>query len=162
MRINYTTTCVIALVLTLLTLVGCSSYAIEGRVVRGSRASIQLVDKDDRRLIETNSTGGGAVIQAVYQPNTPTETLSLGQHVTDGQGWFSIPVDAFGAGVLEDEAQIVARREGHQGAMATIDLPRRGQRLLITLPPGRDTLVVPESFLNQVMREAKPYLDQNR
>ena len=88
--------------------------------------------------------------------------MSLGQHVTDGQGWFSIPVDAFGAGVLEDQAQIVARREGHRGAMATVDLPRRGQRVLITLPLGRDTLVAPERFLNQVMREARPYLDENR
>ena len=162
MRITLTHCSAIAIITTLLTAVGCSGYAIEGRVVRGSVATIQVVSKNDRRLTESNPTGGGALIQAVFEPETPSDTRSLGQFTTDGQGWFSIPVDAFGAGTLEYEAQLVARREGHQGVMAKIDLPGRGQRVLITLPLGKDTLVVPESFLNQTLREAKPYLDQNR
>ena len=146
-----------------LALTGCAGgYAIEGRVVRGSIANIQLVDKDDPRLAEPNPTGGGAVILAVYQPQTPTETKSLGRHVTNGQGRFRIPVDAFGAGFFEDQAQIIARRDGHQGAMATIDLPRRGQRVLITLPLGADTLKVPEDYLDRVLRDASPYLEENR
>lgn len=143
-------------------LVGCGSYAIQGRVVRGSMASIQIVDKDDRRFTEDNPTGGGAVVQGVLEPNTPTEIKPLGQQVTDGQGYFSLPVDAPGSGFLEYEAMLVARREGHQGAMQTIDLPSRSQRVLITLPLGKDTLKVPEGFLDQAMREAKPYFEENR
>ena len=156
----------VAIVLMMLfafTLTGCGGgYAIEGRVVRGSIANIQLVDKDDPRLVEDNPTGGGAVIMAVYQPQTPTETKSLGRHITNGQGRFSIPVDAFGAGFFEDQAQIIARRDGHQGAMATIGLPRGGQRVLITLPLGADTLQVPEDYLDRVLRDASPYLEENR
>ncbi|MGB0766075.1 MAG: hypothetical protein ACPGYV_00030 [Phycisphaeraceae bacterium] len=148
--------------LVLAAMTGCSGYALEGRVIRGSTASVIVVDRDDPRLTESNPTGGGAVVQAVFEPNTPTETQSLGQHVTDGQGRFKIPIDAFGVGVLEYEAQVVARREGHQGAMALIDLPGSGKRVLIILPLGRDTLVVPEAFLDQAMREAQPYLDQNQ
>ncbi len=159
-------TCRVAVVVVLFTallLTGCAGgYAIEGRVVRGSIANIQLVDKDDPRLAEPNPTGGGAVIIAVYQPQTPTETQPLGRHVTNGQGRFRIPVDAFGAGFFEDQAQIIARRDGHQGAMATIDLPRRGQRVLITLPLGADTLKVPEDYLDRVLRDASPYLEENR
>ncbi len=142
---------------------GCSSgYAIQGRVVRGSIAAIQVVDGDDARLTEENPTGGGALVMAVLEPDTPTETKALGRHITDGQGRFKIPVDAFGSGVLEYEVQIVARREGHQGAMETINLPRGSKRVLITLPLGRDTLVVPEDYLDRTLRDADPYLNQNR
>lgn len=153
---------VIALLLTPVLLVGCSGYAIEGRVVRGSVASIQVVDKNDRRLTEDNPTGGGAVVQGVLEPDTPTERQALREVVTDGQGYFAIPVDALGSGFLEYEALLIARREGHQGAMRTLDLPRSGQRVLITLPLGRDTLRVPEGFLDQTLRDAEPYLKDNR
>lgn len=153
---------VFTLLLVTLMLTGCGSYAMQGRVVRGSVASIQLVDKNDRRITEVNPTGGGAVIQAIFEPDTPSERQSLGQVVTDGQGYFSIPVNAMGSGFLEYEAMLVARREGHQGVMRTIDLPRSSQRVLITLPLGRDTLQVPEGFLDQTLRDAKPYLEDNR
>ena len=145
----------------LFVLPGCGGgYTIQGRVIRGSFAQIQLVDKDDPRLLESNATGGGAVVQGTLEPDTPSEMQDLGRHVTNGQGWFSIPVDAFGSGVLEYKAQLIARREGHRGAMATIPLPRGGERVLITLPVGRDTLVVPERYLDSVRRDAKPYLEQ--
>lgn len=153
---------IISILIMSLTLAGCSSYAIEGRVVRGSIASIELIDKNDRRLIEDNPTGGGAVIQGILEPDTPTEMQPLGQVVTDGQGRFALPVDALGSGLLEYEALLIARREGHQGAMATIPLPSSRQRVLITLPLGRDTLKVPERFLDQALREAQPYLQDNR
>ena len=143
-------------------LVGCSKYAIQGRVVRGSIANIEVVNKNDRRFTEGNPTGGGAVVQGVLEPETPSERQSLGQVVTDGQGYFSLPVDAMGSGFLEYEAMLIARREGHQGAMRTIDLPRGSQRVLITLPLGRDTLNVPERFLDEALREAKPYFEENR
>ena len=152
----------VALMLVVLLLTGCSGYAIEGRVVRGSTATIQLVDKDDLRMTERNPTGGGAVIQGIFEPNTPSDKMSLGQVVSDGQGYFKIPVDALGSGFLEYEAAIVARREGHQGVMQIIDLPRASQRVLITLPLGTDTLKVPERFLDQAVREASPYLEENR
>lgn len=138
----------------------CSGpYEIKGRVVRGSIAMIQVVPGDDARLKEENPTGGGAVIEAVLEPNTPTERLDLGRHITDGQGYFAIPVDAFGASILEYEALIIARRAGNQGAMKMIELPRRGRRVLITLPQGVDDLVVPESEIDRALRDAKPYLD---
>ena len=110
-----------ALVLLLVTLMlaGCGTYAIQGRVVRGASATIQVVDKNDRRMTENNPTGGGAVIQGILEPNTPSEMKSLGQVVTDGQGNFSIPVEALGSSFLEYEAMLIARREGHSGAMAT-------------------------------------------
>lgn len=150
------------LVVVVFVLSGCSSYAIKGRVIRGPAASVQVVSNDDPRLKESNATGAGAEIQAVLEPTTPTERQGLGRHVSDSQGWFSIPVDAFGSGLLEYEAQIIARRDGNQGVMGTVDLPRRGQSVLITLPLGHDTLVVPEGFLDQTLREAKPYLEESR
>lgn len=152
----------LALLLVTCILTGCSSYAIQGRVVRGSVASIQLVDKSDPRLNEDNPTGGGAVIQGILEPDTPSERKSLGQVITNGQGSFALPVDALGSGFLEYEAMLIAQREGHQGVAKTIDLPRRGQRVLITLPLGQNTLRVPGGILDETLRDAKPYLEDNR
>lgn len=153
---------VLALLLAAFMLAGCSNYAMKGRVVRGSIASIQLVSKNDPRMTEANPTGGGAVIQGVFEPDRPSDRQSLSQVVTDGQGYFSMPVNAIGSGFLEYEAMLIARREGHQGTMRTIPLPRSSQRVLITLPLGQDSLRVPEGFLNQTLRDAEPYLEENR
>lgn len=141
-------------------LIACGSYAIKGRVVRGPIASVEVVDKDDPRLREPNPSGGGAVIQAVLEPNTPSEMRSLGRHVSNGQGWFTIPVDAFGSGLLEYEGQLIVRRQGHQGAMGTFMLPGKSERVLVTLPLGRDTLVVPERFLDRALKDAEPYFER--
>ena len=101
------------------------------------------------------------MIEGLLEPDIPTERQVLGKHVADPQGRFKIPVDALGAGFLEYEAQLIARRSGYQGVMETVDLPRRGQAVLITLPLGRDTLVVPEDYLDRALRDADPYLRDN-
>jgi hypothetical protein len=152
----------VALALISATLVGCGSYAIQGRVVRGSVASIEVVSKDDPRLNDDNPTGGGAVVEGIFEPETPTEMQRLRPVVTNGQGFFALPVDAAGAGFLEYEATLIARREGHQGVMQTIDLPQSSRRVLITLPLGQDTLRVPERYLDEALRDARPYLEENR
>lgn len=149
------------LALCLMPLTGCG-YAIQGRVVRGPVAEITVVDSSDPRLTEPNLTGGGAVIVGLLEPERPSDRRPLGKHVTDRQGRFKIPVDAFGSGLLEYEAQLIARREGHQAAVGTIPLPRRGERVLITLPLGEDRLNVPERFLDRALREAEPYLEGQR
>lgn len=113
-------------------------------------------------MTEPNPTGGGAVVEGVLEPDTPTERQSLGRVVTDGQGYFAMPVDALGSGFLEYEALLVARREGHQGTLRVIDLPRSRQRVLITLPLGQDNLRIPEGVLGQTLRDAKPYLEDRR
>lgn len=141
-------------------LVGCGGgYAIQGRVIRGPIATVLIVDRDDPRITESNPSAGSAVIEGIFEPNTPSERQSLGRTVADGQGRFSIPVDAFGAGLLEYEAQLLVRREGHQAAIDTIDLPSRRKRVLITLPLGRDTVIAPERPIDGLRREVKPYIE---
>ena len=143
-------------------LTGCSSYAIKGRVIRGPIAEVRLVSKNDPRLTEPNSTGNGATVSGLLQPDTPTEHVDLGRQLADNQGWFTMPVDAFGSGFLLYEARLIARRSGSQGAMGTIALPGRSQRVLITLPAGVDTLPDPSNFRDQFHREADPYLRKER
>jgi len=143
-------------------LTGCGSYTIKGRVIRGPAPAIQLVSSSDRRLKETNGTGSGAAVAAILEPDTPTERVDLGTYITDEQGWFEIPVNAFGSGFLEYEAMFIAQRDGNQGAMQTLDLPRRGQRVLITLPLGANNVKRPERFIDDVFKDAEPYLKQDR
>lgn len=143
-------------------LAGCGGYAIKGRVIRGPVASVQVVSRDDARLTEPNATGGGASVSAVLEPDTPTERRDLGKHLADEQGWFAIPVDAFGSGFLEYEARLLARRRGNQGAVGKVPLPGKRQRVLITMPLGADTLEAPSRLRDEVLRDAEPYLRDER
>lgn len=143
-------------------LAGCNSYAIKGRVVRGPIPAVQIVSSSDYRLKETNGTGSSAEVIAVLEPDTPTERKDLGRFITDAQGRFSIPVDAFGSGFLEYEAQFIATRDGNQGAIGKIPLPGSGQQVLITLPLGENNIKAPERFIDSVIREAEPYLDNKK
>lgn len=157
--------CLVSLCLcmiSLIALVGCSSYTIDGRVIRGPIPTIERVSSSDARLTETNATGAGASISAVLEPETPTERVDLGSHLADDQGYFSIPVDALGAGLLEYEIQVLARRKGNQHAVRTLAMPGPGERLLITLPLGEDNYKAPGRFLDRALREAEPYLRESR
>lgn len=146
--------------ITLLLLPGCGgSYAIRGKVIQGPMPMIAVVSSSDPRLSEDDPSGAGAVIEGIFEPENRIDRRSLGRVVAGPDGAFALPVDALGAGFLQYEAALIVRREGFQGAMETIALPNRRQRVLIVLPRGRDTLRVPENYLDQTLRDAAPYLE---
>lgn len=141
-------------------LFGCGgSYAIHGKVIQGTAPQVLVVGQDDPRLKEDDLSGVGATVQAVFEPNNRIDRRMLPGVLTDSQGFFVLPVDVTGAGFLEYEATVIARKDGFAGAMQTLALPSRRQRLLIIMPRGRENLRVPSDFLDEALRDAAPYLE---
>ncbi len=147
----------------LLPLVGCGGgYQLRGKVIEGPIAQVLVVDADDPRFREADSSGAGALVWGVFEPDNGIDRQRLERVVADHEGHFVIPLDATGAGFLMYEIQLTARRDGHQGARGVVPVPGRGGRVLITLPRGADTLGNEEDYLGETLRDAQPYLDGRR
>ncbi|XAL98765.1 hypothetical protein OT109_14395 [Phycisphaeraceae bacterium D3-23] len=151
------------LVLSCVLLTGCAGpYVLQGKVVEGPVAEVIVLDADDPRFAREDYTGAGASVSAIYEPGRGIGSEKLGRFVADQDGMFSVPIDHVGMGMLDYEVELVARRQGHQSAIATIRIPGRGKRVLITLPVGVDTLRRPEDIVDETLRDARPYLEGRR
>lgn len=137
------------LLLTALLQTGCETYRLQGRIVPGQQATIEVLDKDDPRL---QSAGLElAQIEVVLDPQT-LNRQRLANQPTDAQGGFSIPVKEFGAGALEYQVLIIGRAPGYRSVWETIQLPSANKRLLITMPPGKDAIRPPEDLIGNTLK----------
>jgi hypothetical protein len=137
----------------LLLLCGCT-YHLEGVVVSGPVAQVQVVSSDDPRL------QGPGLEHA--QVNLTIDPSSLGAErlrpvTTDSHGQFSVPVSQTGAGVLKYEVSLYCRHAGCAPVQETMDLPPSWKRLLIVLAPGQD-----QPMPTDLHDEAKEWQDQMR
>lgn len=122
-------------------LVGCGSYALQGRVIHGSSPEVLIVDRDDPRL--EGSGVPGASVRLTIDPDSLGRNI-LSPTTTRPDGTFSIPVDEFGAGILEYDAGLLVRKEGHEPAYRDFRLPGGNQRVLVVLPRGVDDFHEPD------------------
>ncbi len=125
----------------------CGSYELQGRVVRGPSPLVATVDPDDPRF-----EGPGvpvASIQLSLDPRSLNRKLLPGGYA-DADGWFAIPIDEFGAGLLEYDLEVVARKQGLNSAIGIVRLPGSSQRLLIVLGPGPDRYRPPDNPLHDL------------
>jgi hypothetical protein len=107
-----------------------------GRVVQGDTSYITVVDKDDHRLEEENGVSG-VLLKLQLEPGRISRR-TVAEQTSGSDGRFSLPVDEFGAGVLEQECGLLARRRGFKSAEGVFMLPGDSKRILIVLEPGRD------------------------
>jgi hypothetical protein len=120
-----------------MTLLGaCSSHKVRGVVVVGDTSYVTLVPKDDPRL-EEGVPVVGATVSGVVDPSELNSTRT-GAVLTDVVGAFALSIENFGAGLLEYELGVTARRAGYAPARGFFPLPGNDRRLLITLAPGVD------------------------
>ena len=136
-----------ALILATFTLAGCSPYVLRGKVIEGTDAGVYVVTQTHPR------------IEAIGLPDTSIQlTLdprslgrkNLGSFNTDPLGRFNITIDQPGAGLLEDEYQLVIRRPGYTHVEQIITLPSSDQFLLIVMQRGIDTYQAPQDPLQDV------------
>ena len=118
----------------LLLLPACSGYHIRGAVIPGHEPIVLVVDKDDARLRDGLVH---ASIEATLDPQS-LDRKHLGKTVTDHTGQFALPVSQFGAGMIEYDLQIIARRQGFAPTVQRLPLPPSGKRVLIYMAPGQD------------------------
>jgi len=116
---------------------GCEPYALRGKVIAGPRSTVEVVGPTDPRFdvpaIE------GARVRFVLDPQSAGRE-ALGTVEAGPDGFFELPVEAFGAGSLEYRLGIIARGPGRAPAAEEIALPAGGRYLLIMLKPGEDRL----------------------
>lgn len=154
-----------ALALALLTLAGCGSYTLQGRVVRGSYSGIMLVERDDPRLAEPGLGGVGVtVIRDFDKPNR--EQVAAANSAADGS--ISLPIKAFGAGITEEEWLFSAGRAQADRLDTALSLPANAKsvRLLIMMtradvapraPGSGDAPSYTPTFDDEVERDLKKY-----
>lgn len=125
-----------ALMLAALMLPGCSSYQIRGTVVEGRAPGVYVVDSSDARLKQT--AVADAQIQATLDPEKLRPKL-LRPTQSDEQGAFAIPVEDFGAGLLEYSLGLFVDADGYSGTQTPepIALPGPGKQLLVVVAAGR-------------------------
>ncbi|BAM05265.1 hypothetical protein [Phycisphaera mikurensis] len=136
---------------------GCSPYALRGRVVEGAPAGVEVVRADDPRLVSRPPLP--EVRLALAENPQRLNRRDAGNAVSGPDGWFELRPDVAGAGVLRIDAGLEARRQGFAPAVGFFPLPGRGKRVLVTMPVGRDRSASPTDFLDETLRQARPYLD---
>ena len=142
---------------TLAAATACSPYALRGRVVEGTPAAVEVVAADDPRLASRPPLP--EVRLALFENPERLNRRPAGAAVSGPDGWFELRPDAAGAGVLRIDAGLEARRQGFAPASGAFKLPGRGRRILVTMPVGRDRAPNPGDFLDETLRQARPYLD---
>ncbi len=125
-------------VLASLTLLTACSYSLQGRVVRGDYSAVEVVDSSDPRLSDPKTALSGVAVSVQADPNK-INRKTLGRAVSARGGEFSLPVDEFGAGVLDYDVGVFARKKGYEPAEGFYKLPGGSRRILITMTPGQDT-----------------------
>lgn len=115
-----------------LCLAGCA-HRVEGRVVAGDASFVTVVSADDPRLSAPGI--GGVRISFTRDPLRLNREL-VASGVSGPEGEISIPIDAVGAGWLEEQWLVQAVRSDRGAAEGLLSLPRGDRRLLIMLAPG--------------------------
>lgn len=123
-------------VASVLAMCGCEGYALRGRVVAGDVSYVAVVDPDDPRLV------GGDGLEGVnlHLQSDPgrLNRRTAGRGVSGAAGAIEVPVDLTGAGLLEYEVGLFARRPGYDPATGFFQLPSSKKRVLIVMAQGRD------------------------
>jgi len=143
----------VAMAVYLVVLGGCSSYALRGVVLEGEAPMVIVVDDDDERLQESGIVQ--ASIESKLDPRSLGST-TLTPTVTDNKGRFAIPIEEFGAGTLEYEVMLFARRRGFSPTEQIIPVPSSGKRVIIYLTKGVDRGRKP-TYLDETMEMTRPY-----
>lgn len=113
---------------------------LRGRVVEGPGAGMSLVSADDPQMHAAGSGAypgiAGAHVAVTRDPGRGSRQL-VGEAASAADGSFAIPIDAFGAGWMEEEWLLQAWARGYRTVEHVTPLPLNGgTRLLIVLTPG--------------------------
>lgn len=114
---------------------GCGKYVLEGRTVIGDYSTVELVEADDPRLLDTPAPG--VTVEVVRDPMS-LGRKTVGKATSGGTGVIRLSIGEFGAGFLEEEWELRVVRNGSEFAAANVDLPFNpdSRRLLVVIRRG--------------------------
>lgn len=127
-------------------LVGCETYQLRGRVVRGGTPMMLIVDADDPQL-EGPGVSGAHIDLTLDPDSLGRKSLDSGRSGPNGD--FAIPIDEFGAGTLEYKIGAIVRQTGYAPVSGKFIMPGDDRRLLIVMRRGQDHEVDPSNQLDR-------------
>jgi hypothetical protein len=136
-----------------LMLAGCTGYKLQGLVVEGRETGLQLYDQKDPRLEQLGRFGlDQATVEVTLDPNAGRRQR-LDPVRTDASGRFSVPIDAFGLGMLEYEIGLLVHRPGFRPQWQVIAVPRDKQVVVLTMEPGGGSGRLEVDLLRDTLRD---------
>ncbi len=135
-------------------LAGCT-YALPGKVIDGF-GSVTVGQSQD---LDAQKGGvQGAVVELIRDPDSMNRAR-VGQATSDKDGRFTLEVDSFGAGWMEEKWQLRVRRSGYENIESEVQLPGSpgGKLLIISLQRGRSAPFREPEGTRGLMDEAKKY-----
>jgi hypothetical protein len=114
---------------------GCSTYTIKGTVVSGDKNHMTFVAVEDPRLREPPLNNVRLTVQR--DPDKLSRKL-VGTDLSDAYGRFTIPIDEFGTGWMDEKWLIRATKDGFETTSAKYELTadRKKMKLLVIMRPG--------------------------
>jgi hypothetical protein len=143
----------IAALAALTTALAACGYTLQGKAVPGDYSAIQIVDADDPRLQHAGIANVRLHLQ--NDPNT-LRRETVAKSTTTNNGDINIPIDLPGAGFLNYDLGLYARKEGYAPAERLFSLPPKHKRLLIVLAPGQDRDLGEERDLDRDLERFGP------
>ncbi len=134
---------------------GCSSYVLQGKVIAGPISHMAFVGADDNRLGESGMDG---VRVTLRRDPGRLSTHLVASAITDLNGNFSLAVDELGAGWMEEEWLLVARKPGFQNAIwqQRLTMKHPKMQLLVTMTPGYSEPDRHEDLMDQYEQFRRP------
>lgn len=136
--------------LLLVQLTGCTSYQLDGVVVKSDRASVNALAWDENPDTLPGPPMTGVRVEVIFEPRT-TRPQKLSIVSSDDQGRFTIPINQTGVGLMEYEIMVVARLAGYRTSWRIVRIPDRNQTMVIEMVPGRDDEGLPMDLLEESM-----------
>jgi hypothetical protein len=135
---------------------GCSTYRLQGKVVKGDTSAVRVVDANDPGL--DRPPLGGVELTVTLDPRQ-LDHKRVGSGMSGGRGQFSMPIDALGAGFLEHQVQVAAVKEEFETATRIMPLPARDKRLLIVMTAGKSKPPPKKgAVLDETLEMSEPYM----
>lgn len=127
----------LALLATLLP--GCGEgYVLRGRVIESENSFISVVDPSDPRLSTDDVQGIPGVALHLQMDPGKLNRETITRDVSGPDGEFALHVDRFGAGWMEYDVGLFARKPGFTPAQHFFRLPPDSKRIIIMMARGHD------------------------
>jgi hypothetical protein len=137
-----------------LVLAGCG-YRLDGKVVDGF-GGVSIGRADDA---EARKSGiGGATVELVREPDTMNRTVAA-RATSDSSGRFTLEVNGFGAGWMEEQWLIRVRRSGFETIETDVQLPRepKDRLAIVTMARGKSRPFREPENSRRLIDEARSY-----
>ncbi|MFM8641167.1 MAG: hypothetical protein ACKOEL_11115 [Planctomycetota bacterium] len=145
---------IVACALALSAPAGCA-YRLDGKVVDGfGSATVGRNDDADAR----RGGIGGATVELVRDAGTMNRSIAA-RATSGSDGRFTLDVQGFGAGWMEERWQVRVRRNGCENVESELSLPSStsGRLLIVTMARGRSAPFRDPDTAGSLIDEARQY-----